>query len=94
MSVTGNRSLAILSKGRLSDSQKRSLTLLSRGWLAVAITPIPDETITTPRRRNFAYVVNKNFLSKSKKVDLADKRRKTDDEEILSIISTFIQWVD
>lgn len=95
MSVIGaNRSLAILSEGMLSDSQKRSLTLLSQGWLAVAITPIPDETITVPRRRNFIYVTNKNFFSKSKKVDLADKRRKADDEEIFSIISTFIQWVD
>jgi len=89
-----NRSLAILSEGMLSDSQKRSLTLLSQGWLAVALTPVPDETIVVPRRRNFVYVVNKNFLSKSKKVDLADKIRKMDDEEIFSIISTFIQWVD
>jgi len=92
--ISNNRSLAILSEGMLSDSQKRSLTLLSQGWLAIAITPVPDETITVPRRRNFAYVVNKNFLTKSKKVDVADRRRKADDEEIFSIISTFIQWVD
>lgn len=86
------RSLAILSVGMLSDSQRRSLTLLSEGWLAVAL--VPEEGITSRRRRNFAYVAGKNFLSNIKKVDNNDKRKKNDDEEIMGVIRTFMTWVN
>jgi len=37
------RPLAILSEGRLSESQIRALTLLSLGWLEVFIAPPPEE---------------------------------------------------
>lgn len=86
------RSLAILSAGMLSDSQKRALTLLSEGWLAIAL--VPEDGITSRRRRNFAYVADKNFLSNIKKVDNNDKRKKNDDEEIMGVIRTFMTWVN
>jgi hypothetical protein len=85
------RSLAILSAGMLSDSQKRSLTLLSEGWLAVALVPEPTDDGRV-RRRVFAYAVFSGDVSGivgKKKND----RVKKDDEEILAIIHTFMSWV-
>lgn len=79
-----------MSEGMLSDSQRKALTLLSLGWLAVAL--VPADGISSGRRRNFVYVVGYNFLSKSKKPKDDEKRRKRDDEEIMAIIRTFISW--
>ena len=87
------RSLAILSEGRLSDSQRKALTLLSLGWLAVAIVPEPTDDGRV-RRRNFMYVTNYNFLDNSPSLIERKKRDKIkrEDEEIMAIIHTFITW--
>lgn len=88
------RSLAILSAGMLSDSQKRSLTLLSEGWLAVAIVPEPTDDGRV-RRRNFMYAITNNFLDNSPSPTAKKKKDKIkrEDEEVLSIIHTFMSWV-
>lgn len=87
------RSLAILSEGRLSDSQRKSLTLLSLGWLAVAIVPEPTNDGRV-RRRTFMYAINNNFLdnSPSPRIKRNRDKIKKEDEEILAIIRTFISW--
>lgn len=86
-----NRSLAILSQGMLSDSQKRSLTLLSEGWLAVSLVPEPTAD-GRPRRRVFAYAVFSSDGISAPNAKKNDDRVKKDDEEVMAIIHTFIQW--
>lgn len=87
-----NRALAILSEGMLSDSEIRSLTLLSQGWLAVAIVPEDDGIV---HRRNFMYAITNNFLDNSPSPTAKKKKDKIkrEDEEVLSIIHTFMSWV-
>ena len=77
------RSLAILSEGRLSDSQRRSLTLLSLGWLE--LTYVPEEPVRRKRRRGGS----SSDTSPSR--DRSNRLRK-EDEEIFAIIRTFIAW--
>jgi len=79
------RPLAILSEGRLSESQIRALTLLSLGWLEVFIAPEPDDD--RPRVIKAGFV-----MPESKKNHQKMKLLKQDDEEIYAIISTFIKW--
>jgi len=78
------RPLAILSEGRLSESQIRALTLLSLGWLEVFIAPPPEEE---PRVIKAGFV-----MPESKRNHQKMKLLKQDDEEIYAIISTFIKW--
>ena len=77
------RSLAILSEGRLSDSQRRSLTLLSLGWLE--LTYVPEEPVRRKRRRGGSS--SDTSVSRDKK-----NRIRREDEEIFAIIRTFIAW--
>ncbi|MFA7287684.1 MAG: hypothetical protein WC055_02290 [Melioribacteraceae bacterium] len=77
------RALAILSEGMLSESQKRSLTLLSLGMIEVTLSPTP-----TPERRrrgggrDGSYVEDQSHRIKLQK----------EDEEILALIRSFIEW--
>lgn len=78
------RPLAILSEGRLSESQIRALTLLSLGWLELIYVPEDDGIRDLP-------IVGggdaaKNYSNWRKKLI------KEEDEIIFSIISTFIKW--
>jgi len=81
------RSLAILSEGMLSDSQKRSLTLLSLGWIEVTFVRVLDEEDDGRRSLGIVY-----GHSKPNKTDWREKQLRQEDEEIYAIISTFIQW--
>ena len=83
------RSLAILSEGRLSDSQREALTLLSLGWLAVAIS-LPEGS--TRKRKAFYYVVNHNFLRRSKPKPIKRDKIAIHNEEIMAIIRSFVTW--
>lgn len=80
------RPLAILSEGRLSESQIRALTLLSLGWLEVFVAPEPEDD-GRPRVIKAGFV-----MPEAKKKNQKTKRLEQDDEEIYAIISTFIQW--
>ena len=77
------RSLAILSEGRLSDSQRRSLTLLSLGWLE--LTYVPEGPVRKKRRRGGSS--SDTAPSRERK-----NRIRREDEEIFAIIRTFIAW--
>jgi len=79
------RALAILSEGRLSESQIRALTLLSLGWLEVFIAPPPEEEERGPQAAGA-------YRPQRKKMDWRDRQLRQDDEEIYAIISTFIKW--
>lgn len=78
------RALAILSEGRLSESQRKTLTLLSLGWLELIY--VPDEEEETPIRRGGG--VYKKIDREKELWDLLKK----EDEEVFAIIRTFIQW--
>jgi hypothetical protein len=82
------RSLAILSEGMLSDSQRRTLTLLSLGWLE--LTYVPEEDDDTRRRRGGGGTYYRTPYDDrwEKKAEIL----KREDEEIFAIISTFIEW--
>lgn len=80
------RSLAIMSEGRLSESQRLTLTLLSLGWLQLIYVPQPEED---DGRRTLGVVymgAERNY--KQEKF----KALKEEDEVIFAIISTFVQW--
>ncbi len=79
-------SLAILTDGMLSDSQKRTLTLLSLGWIADALVYVPEEEEEKKKVRVWNLPD-----TKPKPIDNKDKQLKDEDEYIYSIISTFIQ---
>lgn len=79
------RPLAILSEGRLSESQIRALTLLSLGWLEVFVAPPPEDD--RPRVIKAGFV-----MPEAKKKNQKTKRLEQDDEEIYAIISTFMKW--
>lgn len=74
------RALAISSEGMLSDSQRKALTLLSLGMLVLSIEP-PIPVIEVEERRGGV------------KTDLQNvqKRLLQEDDEILSIIYTFMK---
>jgi hypothetical protein len=76
------RSLAILSEGMLSDSQRRALTMLSLGWLELTYVPEP---VTRRRRRGGG---SDGSAIWDKKWEIL----KREDEEIFAIISTFMEW--
>ena len=80
------RSLAILTDGMLSDSQKRTLTLLSLGWIADALVYVPEEEEEKKKVR-----VWNNPDSEPNPIDKRAKQLKEEDEYIYSIILTFIQ---
>lgn len=81
------RSLAILSEGMLSDSQRRTLTLLSLGWLELTYVPQVEEE--EPRRRGGGYPTRTPYDDRwEKKAEIL----KREDEEIFAIISTFMEW--
>lgn len=77
------RSLAILSEGMLSDSQRRSLTLLSLGW--IELTYVPEEPVRRRRRRGGSSSDTSPSRERS-------NRLRREDEEIFAIIRTFIAW--
>lgn len=83
------RPLAILTEGMLSESQVRALTLLSLGWIEVVLAPTEIEEIR--KRRKMGVVFRNNDNVKSKKQQ-REEMVKADDEEILTIIRTFMQW--
>ena len=76
------RPLAILTEGRLTESQVRALTLLSLGWIEVVYV-VPD----TGERRLPAMGGGEG----GKKMYSWD-RLKQEEEIIMSLISTFKQW--
>lgn len=86
MPSLGKRPLALLSEGRLSESQIRALTLLSLGWIEVIYVPEPEED---DGRRTLGVVymgAERNY--KQEKF----KALKEEDDVIFAIISTFVQW--
>ena len=86
------RPLAILSEGRLSDSQIRALTLASLGWLELVLSP--NEVAEIRRRRGLGRIIMPEWTPREKQRKNDDeermKRIREDDEEILAIIRTFI----
>ncbi len=80
------RSLAILTDGMLSESQKRTLTLLSLGWIENALVYVPEEEEPKKKVR-----VWNNPDNPPSPIAERMKRLKQEDEEIFSIISTFMQ---
>lgn len=87
MPSLGRRPLALLSEGRLSESQVRALTLLSLGWIEVVYVPEEEEEDDGRRTLGVVYTGPKRDY----KSELY-KRLKEEDEIIFSIISTFVQW--
>ncbi len=83
-----NRPLAILSEGRLSEAQSRALTLLSLGWLEIGLSPAVIEEI----RRGFGLRIIYTGPITEKPIDWRNRQFRAEDEEIMAIISTFIQW--
>ena len=83
------RPLAILSEGRLSDSQTRTLTLASLGWLELILAPSEVEEIRRRRRIGVIVTPSRNNRKKEQE-DEYNERIKKDDEEIIAIIRTFI----
>jgi hypothetical protein len=81
------RSLAILSEGRLSESQKRTLTLLSLGWIEVTMAPVAEPEDDGVRKLGVIYTGPERNLKNEKL-----KKLQEDDEVIFSIIATFVQW--
>jgi hypothetical protein len=81
------RSLAILSEGMLSDSQRRSLTLLSLGWLE--LTYVPEEPKKKKKKGGGIPwdIVNPN---KKKRKDREKEFRLKEERELLAIIRTFM----
>ena len=79
------RALAILSEGRLSESQRKTLTLLSLGWLELIYVPEEEEE---ERHSGGGYTVSKKIDREKELWDLLKK----EDEEVFAIIRTFIQW--
>lgn len=85
------RPLAILSEGRLSDSQIRALTLLSLGWLELTLSEREKEETRKRRRIGVIYTPwNPKERQRKKEEEDLVKRIREDDEEILAIIRTFI----
>lgn len=87
MPLLGKRPLALLSEGRLSESQIRALTLLSLGWIEVFLAPEEEDDDRGRRRLNVVY----NGNPRNYGLELLD-RIKRDDDEVLGIIRTFIAW--
>jgi len=81
------RPLALLTEGRLSESQVRALTLLSLGWIEVTYVPAPEEEDDGRRTLGVVYMGPPRDYKQEQY-----KRLKEEDEVIFSIISTFVQW--
>jgi hypothetical protein len=78
------RSLAILSDGLLSESQRRSLTLISLGWLELIYPPKAEEE-DKKRRMGMLIETERNDASE------IIKKLREEDNEILAIIYTFME---
>lgn len=82
------RPLVILTEGRLSPTQLNTLRLLSLGYLDLVLAPSEVEEIR--RRRRIGVIVTPSRNTRKREQDELDKRIKQEDEEIFSIISTFM----
>jgi hypothetical protein len=76
--------LAVATRGRLSTSVKRTLTLATLGWLVVTTDPVPEKPkggggnrYTTPKQQ-----IDKNITF----VNI-----KRDDDEVLNLIKIFLE---
>lgn len=82
------RPLAILSEGRITEAQSTALTLLSLGWIEIGLAQSEIEEI---RRNNKLRVIYMG-PEQEKPLDRQYKRQLADDQEVLAIIHTFIEW--
>lgn len=71
--------LSVATKGRLSNSAKKTLTLATLGLLLYVTPPIPSEAGADGRKSEKVFVKSKL------------ERLKADDEEIISMIKMFMQ---
>lgn len=71
--------LSIATRGRLSNSAKKTLTLATIGWLLYVTPPTPIEN-QADGRSNSKVVIKKN-----------GEKIRLDDDEIISMIKMFMQ---
>lgn len=83
--------ISILTRGRISDSAKRTITLASKGWLVLFIAPLTDEELQRKRFKGGGYLINKSTSKPIEYEDTFRKRLLQEDEDILAIINTFIE---
>jgi len=82
------RPLVILSEGRLSPTQINSLRLISLGYLDLVLAPSEVDEIR--RRRSLEVIVTSYPNRRIKEREEENERIRKEDEEIFSIISTFM----
>jgi len=82
------RPLVILTEGRLSPTQINSLRLLSLGYLDLVLAPSEVDEIR--RRRSLEVIVTSYPNRRIKEREEENERIRKEDEEIFSIISTFM----
>jgi len=82
------RPLVILTEGRLSPTQLNALRLLSLGYLDLVLAPSEVDEIR--RRRSLEVIVTSYPNRRIKEREEENERIRKEDEEIFSIISTFM----
>lgn len=79
--------LAIATKGRISNSIKKTLTYATLGWLIAISDPLPPEPIIIKVGGNANLFSEK--LPSEKNIILRDIKK--DDDELLNILKIFLQ---